>query len=999
MCRIFGRSGFTWIVRRQKGDLKSETVQKGKEKMDCWTFLGIEATGDEGEIRKAYLERLPGYHPEEDAEGFRQLREALEEALKEAKELREKQETRGKGILIQSEMMGREEIQDFLKQVETVYQDYGRRIQPEEWRKVLALPVCRELETQREAGWAFLGFLMDHFHLPHSCYQVFDQIFGWTEEEDELYNHFPEGFLDYLYDRIREEDSFRYDLFEIREGFDYDEFCELFFSLRTALGEKKREVVEELLGKLEAMGMEHPDVSLLRVRHEAMQRGNEKHAWELAKELFEKDGQNPRSCYWYVRTSLDYEDSGEDMEMLGELIKSLIEQEPEFAGYWQLMGDFLRRQGELSQALTCFRRARECSEDRWEYIEEQIVDTASELCDQLEKEPEFDDWWQLANICHLAERYERVRELLEDQEPDEEKRMSWLFMMAKSCHETEDYELAANYRQEIWDLFEGQERPLQMYVDLAQDKKMAGDTQRALEIYELAEEEYPGEPEIYYRRAEILSNEGLLAEAERLCDKALEIGFHRNAFNLRMEILLDNDRYKEVKDSAEQIFEQGYISAQIRYYYVRALRGLEEYDKAEEILKELVEHTGEIGVLCQEYAAVCSALNRPEEALSWIEKAIQDQDSSVRRYMKGQYLHDLERYEEEKAWYRMMMSQGLDNYYIHYRLAKVFQAQYEFDKAEEGFRKALERDSSYGLAWDSLGDVLQEQAKWEEAAEAYEQGWKNGNFQAIRDLCRLMKRTRQHERALEYLKQGLERQPNDSSLLLIQAKVLRAQKKYPEAVRSLGRYMEVKPSQTSLAYREIALCWERAKEYEKAEEYYQRAVDHEPKSARNWRSFGQYYADRKQYKEALPYLEKAVELEPESTFGWMKLGEVYEKLDRQEEAFPCYERSLENYQKEIESDPRSCCDLEGIADVLIHMGRLEEAEEIIKQVMSLQNGVFTCNAPMCYEGLEDMAKIEERRGNLEKALEWMEKAGEYSVTDYYPKEIARLKAAMGESDT
>ncbi len=970
-----------------------------EEKMDCWTFLGIEATEDEEAIRKAYLERLPGYHPEEDAEGFRQLRKALEEALKEAKVLGEKQGAKENLGFVQSEMLGREEIQDFLKQAETIYQDYGRRILPEEWKKVVDAPICRELETQREAGWAFLGFLMDHFHLPHSCYQVFDQAFGWTEDEDELYNHFPEGFLDYLYDRIREEDSFRYDIFEIREGFDYDEFCEQFFCLRTALGEKKREAVEEILGKLDAMGMEHPDVSLLRVRHEAMQRGNEKYAWELAKELFLKDGENPGTRYWYVRTSLDYQDSGADMDALGELIKSLIEKEPEFAGYWQLMGDYFHRQGEISQALMCYRRAKECSGDRWEYIEEQIVDTALELSEEMEKDPEFDDWWQLAGVCHLAQRYERVRELLEDKEPDEEQRMSWLFMMAESCHETEDYELAANYRQEIWDSFEGQERPFQMYVDLAQENKMAGDTQRALEIYELAEEEYPGEPEIYYRRAEILSNEGLLAEAERLCNKALEIGFHRNAFNLRMEILLDRDQYKEVKESAEEIFKQGYISAQIRYYYARALRGLEEYEKAEEILKELVEHTGEIGVLCQEYAAVCSALDRPEEALSWIEKAIEDQDSSVRRYMKGQYLHDLERYEEEAAWYRMMMSQGLDNYYIHYRLAKVFQSQYEFEKAEEGFRKALERDNTYGLAWDSLGDVLQEQGKWEAAAEAYEEGWKNGNFQAIRDLCRLMKRTHQNERALEYLKQGLEKQPNDSSLLLIQAKVLRTQKKFSEAVLCFGRYMEVKPSQTSFAYREIALCWERAKDYDKAEEYYRRAVDYEPGVARNWRSLGHYFADREQYEEAVPYLEKSVEIAPDSTFGWMKLGEMYEKLGRTQEAFQCYERSLENYKIEIASDPRSCCDLEGMADVLIHMGRLDEAEEILKQVQSLQNGVFTCNSPICYEGMEDMAKLEEKKGNLEKALEWMEKAGEYSVTDYYPKEIARLKKAIEEANT
>ena len=84
--------------------------------------------------------------------------------------------------------------------------------------------------------------------------------------------------------------------------------------------------------------------------------------------------------------------------------------------------------------------------------------------------------------------------------------------------------------------------------------------------------------------------------------------------------------------------------------------------------------------------------------------------------------------------------------------------------------------------------------------------------------------------------------------------------------------------------------------------------------------------------------------------------------------------------------------------MLIHLGRLEEAEDMAKKAMSLQYPVFTCNGPACYEAMEDMAKLEEKRGNLQKALEWMEKAGEHSVTDYYPREIARLRAAIGEQE-
>ena len=123
---------------------------------------------------------------------------------------------------------------------------------------------------------------------------------------------------------------------------------------------------------------------------------------------------------------------------------------------------------------------------------------------------------------------------MENREPDEEQRMTWLFMMAESCHEQEDYELAAELRQRLWDAMDEEKRPLRLYVDLANEYKLADDTQRAMEIYEQAEERFPGEPEVSYRRAEILSNDGFLDEAKRLCDQALESGFHRDAFNLRM---------------------------------------------------------------------------------------------------------------------------------------------------------------------------------------------------------------------------------------------------------------------------------------------------------------------------------------------------------------------------------------------------------------------------------------------------------------------------------
>lgn len=49
---------------------------------NCWQILGIDATHDVAAIRKAYLALLPRFHPETDPQGFKQLRQAYEEALR-----------------------------------------------------------------------------------------------------------------------------------------------------------------------------------------------------------------------------------------------------------------------------------------------------------------------------------------------------------------------------------------------------------------------------------------------------------------------------------------------------------------------------------------------------------------------------------------------------------------------------------------------------------------------------------------------------------------------------------------------------------------------------------------------------------------------------------------------------------------------------------------------------------------------------------------------------
>ena len=50
--------------------------------MSCWDLLGIPEGSDISKIKKAYSKRLKKCHPEDDAEGYQELREAYNKAKK-----------------------------------------------------------------------------------------------------------------------------------------------------------------------------------------------------------------------------------------------------------------------------------------------------------------------------------------------------------------------------------------------------------------------------------------------------------------------------------------------------------------------------------------------------------------------------------------------------------------------------------------------------------------------------------------------------------------------------------------------------------------------------------------------------------------------------------------------------------------------------------------------------------------------------------------------------
>ena len=130
--------------------------------MDIWKILGIDKTKDKEEIIKSYRELLQFNNPEENQEGFIQLRNAYEEALKYA-------ETSDDDV-----------FDPLIEELENIYQNFKKRNDVSIWQELLEKDIFNSIDTSVEAQNSLIGFLMSHFRLSREVFSLIAKKFDWV---------------------------------------------------------------------------------------------------------------------------------------------------------------------------------------------------------------------------------------------------------------------------------------------------------------------------------------------------------------------------------------------------------------------------------------------------------------------------------------------------------------------------------------------------------------------------------------------------------------------------------------------------------------------------------------------------------------------------------------------------------------------------------------------------------------------------------------------------
>ncbi len=226
--------------------------------MNIWQVLGISETKDKDELKKAYRVRLNTVNPEDDPEGFMQLREAYEEAVRLAdSDEREEEDTQ------------EEELTGVELDIDEIYKDFNRRIDVDSWKELFASDYFVALETSTESFEKLMVYVMNHYCLPDKVFKLLVETFDIEGRRQELGEIFPDDFLNFIINNAKYEDVINYYAFEGDLSF-ADEFIGVFYALKQSILRRDYDTAEEYFEKIYDMPISNPSVDVLRIQMELL---------------------------------------------------------------------------------------------------------------------------------------------------------------------------------------------------------------------------------------------------------------------------------------------------------------------------------------------------------------------------------------------------------------------------------------------------------------------------------------------------------------------------------------------------------------------------------------------------------------------------------------------------------------------------------------------------------------------------------------------------------
>jgi tetratricopeptide (TPR) repeat protein len=443
-----------------------------------------------------------------------------------------------------------------------------------------------------------------------------------------------------------------------------------------------------------------------------------------------------------------------------------------------------------------------------------------------------------------------------------------------------------------------------------------GDAQLAAKTYlDLAKR--TRDPRVARRAVEVASQ-------ARLADIAIEAAktWHdieptsAQALQITAALLVGAKRVEEAEPYLEKLLTSEGVNLESGFLQLnRLLSGNPDKAANARLVRKLAAKYPNLPPAHYAVAAAASAANEDDAALASVRRAQElrpDWDTAV--VLEAQIL---QKKSPSAAANRLgayvAKNPGASDMRLNYARALVLDKRYP--EAREQFQKVLDANPSnpevayavgvlafqlkdYGLAESTLkrvlgmryrdpdgvryllGQVAEEQKRWPQAIQWYEQIQEGDHaLNARLRTAGAMAKQGKLEEARKYLRQAASDNPGDEvQLTVVEAQLLRDASRHGDAFALLGDALQRQPEQPELLY-DYALTAEKLEKFDLLESNLRKLIQVRPEHAHAYNALGYSFADRNlRLAEARKLIEKALELAPEDYYiidsmGWVQYRE------------------------------------------------------------------------------------------------------------------------------
>lgn len=1017
---------------------------QGDKNLDIWNILGIEKTKDKGTIKKAYRMKLVAVNPEDDAEGFMELRQAYEEAERYAdapsEELESEEENENRKL---------NPMEEFHKELEELYNNFYRRISEDEWRKLLDMDVCVALDTSEDVLYDILHFIMDHFFLPGNIFRLLVDTYSIEERRKELCEKFPQDFIEYIISNAAYPDALDFYLFDGEPYAEYDVFIDQYYELERAVRNKEITEQDRLISELTGMDITNPCLDILQIRNLL-----QKEQYDTAKERVDNlaakypDSAKVMICQGDVYSFFD------DNRMVRSCYEKVLKKEPEHYIARAKLAELDLSEGEYEKARDAFLDL--LKESHYDNVIRAGVVGANEglIRQNLEKLAEHPEdkklRMELAWSYYQSYKFQEAVEMLASFSPDEESVCEYYNVKGRSLLCLEDYDEALScffiWKDAILAIPEEDtsEEAEKKRVRLPYVTFLIGDCYLKKDDYEEAaryineaiSKEHDESVLALEAKCELEYKAGNYTVCIDSCDRLEQrdrrnymaadyrtksyyaMGMYQDAMNasektisiypyliepyeIQMKMFMSLKDYDNTKKVIERYMAFGIDSDVCLMYEARiAMQREQDYEKALQILTTILPHVDDTSSDIDEVDAYFLLLgecyeetDRLEEAAEAYERAVQKNDRNPLAHgLLGLQYRRRRRIEEALAEFtRQLELNPSDFYYLNRGLIYKYQGRSE--EAKKDFAAAVQINPGNETAFRFLGESLIQERNYQEAMTQFDRGLacsddKDKIYSIKLDKAKLYKLMQDYKASEALYVELIDDYGMDFRLLMDYSYLLEDQGRLSEAEREVNRLLYHFPDRKRQIYeRQLALKYNSG-DTDRTIALYERFTRENLLTKKMCFTAGILYLELRQYQKAEKALLKACELDTENESNYY--SELAEAAAGQFGSRARVKRYVKVLKERIPV-PETPEDLVAYARAARVEKQYQLAREYLMQALKCEM-CMGCMQKHCSDAYMELGRLLETVGKKTEALLAYEKALEASGYDYWCLErIKRLK--------